>query len=549
MRVNKSVWISLGVLVFISCKALTQDPADVQTTLPISATPVAEITATQTPPRLTAIPLPSATATVSPTPPTLEEWTITSPEEQGVDSGRLADMLAYLQTQPHHIHSILVVRRNHLTLEVYFPPYSALERHQIYSCTKSVTSALVGIAIDNGFISDVNQTLPGLFPQAILDEEQKKGISLENLLTMTSGLEWSEADEPVRSGNNMYSYVPLEADPVQFVLKQAVIHPPGTVYNYNSGGSHLLSCLVQTKSRQNTHKFAQERLFAPLGIQQSLWLTDELDTPLGGSGLALTARAMAKFGQLYLQEGAWEGKQIVSQDWVKDSTRKHIKVGEGMDYGYQWWILAGQGYLANGWGGQQILVYPRQEAVVVFTSGTQNAWLPHRTLTDNYILPAMKTGKLPQNQKEVQRLNAIIQAIEQPMPQEVPALPQTAQEIRETMYLVTGECPVGLNMLSFDFRQSEVMLDGSVGDFDFTGWKAGLDGIYRVNVLHNEEKIALKGEWENERTFRLDWRSLPNAEETTLWFNFGEEKITVDTYLNVEDYRATSEVEILSTTP
>jgi len=187
--------------------------------------------------------------------------------------------------------------------------------------------------------------------------------------------------------------------------------------------------------------------------------------------------------------------------------------------------------------------------VVVFTSGTQNAWLPHRTLTDNYILPAMKTGKLPQNQKEVQRLNAIIQAIEQPMPQEVPALPQTAQEIRETMYLVTGECPVGLNMLSFDFRQSEVMLDGSVGDFDFTGWKAGLDGIYRVNVLHNEEKIALKGEWENERTFRLDWRSLPNAEETTLWFNFGEEKITVDTYLNVEDYRATSEVEILSTTP
>jgi CubicO group peptidase (beta-lactamase class C family) len=347
---------------------------------------------------------PPAQAQVWPT----DGWRTSAPEEQGMDSEQLAALFDVIAARRAEIHSVLVVRNGALVAEAYAPPYTAETEHRLYSCTKSVTSALVGIAVGEGYIEGVDQPALGFFPDRTFDniDEVKQAMTLEDLLTMRSGLDWPDE-------NMSLTYdLAVSRDWIGFVLNRPMAAAPGTEFVYNNGVSHVLSAIVQAATGSSTLAFAQEQLFEPLGIvDHYTWETDPEGIANGGWGLFMVPRDMAKFGYLYLNEGEWDGEQIVPAEWVAASTREHVASGHHGGYGYQWWIFPDDGfYAAIGLEGQYILVAPSLSLVAVFTSGLQGAEsdLP-RLLFEEYVIPAAEsTTPLPENPGGVAQLEAQI---------------------------------------------------------------------------------------------------------------------------------------------
>jgi CubicO group peptidase (beta-lactamase class C family) len=240
----------------------------------------------------------------------------------------------------------------------------------LYSCTKSVTSALVGIALDQGHIQSVEQPVLSFFPERTVAnlDARKEAMKLEHLLTMTDGLDWVRKDVRFTSSGDTTPEMTRSRDWVQFTLDRPMAEEPGTRWNYNSGASHLLSATIQETTGMTALEFAEEHLFGPLGISGAVWGRDPQGRNYGAAQLHMTAHDMAKFGYLYLNDGLWDGKQIVPAGWVEASTTNHSPT-PGVCYGYQWWVMPWAGYYsAIGARGQYIVVLPELDMVVVFTS-------------------------------------------------------------------------------------------------------------------------------------------------------------------------------------
>lgn len=496
-------------------------------------------------------PYKTAVSSLTPTLPPAWNWPISLPEEQGIASNKLAEMLMAIRMSPHfndrNIHSILIVRHGHLVMEAYFSPFHANAVHQLASCTKSVTSALVGIAIEKGLLKRVDEPVWELFPEVNLDDPRKKTITIDHFLSMSSGLEWPEGEIEYRSPNNPYSATSYLSASTQYVFDQPIIHTPGTQFNYNSGGSHMLSVMVSRASRMSTLEFARRELFAPLGIADVRWDTGEDGINLGGSGLYLLPRDMAKFGQLYLQNGRWDEKHVISPYWVKASTQKHISLRPGVDYGYQWWIPVGEGYLAIGWGQQNIWVLPAQDMVVVITAGRKNdQWLSYQGYMDKYILPSIKSEwTLPANPQGEEKLIAELEAAKNPLPHPVKPLPQVAQQIINKTYLITGaSITLGLQSITIQgYTPNEALIRVGLTHED-VDLRAGLDGVFRRSLTKTGE-IALKGTWEDEHTLALDWQDVNAAERALIHLTYQGESLHVKVDLHVEGISEESEGSLL----
>lgn len=314
-----------------------------------------------------------------------EDWRTSSPEAQGMDSQRLAEMLAAIEQRYLNLHSLLIIRNGYLVSETYFGPYQPDSRHELYSVTKSFVATLIGIALDKGYIAGTDQHIIDFFPErtfANLDQ-QKAAITLEDTLTMRTGLDWQEGDTAHRA---LY----LSSDWVKYVLDEPMAAAPGSQFNYCSGCSHILSAVVRQTTGMNPRDFADRYLFKPLGISNVRWDTDAEGTPNGGWGLQLTPRDMAKLGYLYLRNGQWEGKQIVSAEWVENATRSRAETGGDLDYGYQWWTYPSlAAYTALGLGGQTVFVIPELNLVIV-TTAEMNGHDEIFQIIQQYILPAVQ---------------------------------------------------------------------------------------------------------------------------------------------------------------
>jgi CubicO group peptidase (beta-lactamase class C family) len=311
-------------------------------------------------------------------------WRASAPEEQGMDGRIIARMLDRIRQQGLDLHSLLIIRYGYLVSETYFPPYDPTQKQPVWSCTKSVVSTLVGIAIDQGLIPGVQQRVADLFPgrTAANPELQKESMTLEDVLTMRTGLDWQE-EGPVYEG--LFG----SGDLVQYMLDLPMAAPPGGEFNYCTGCSHLLSAAVQAASGVTTREFADRYLFQPLGVDGSSWDADPNGILFGGWGLSLTPRDMAKLGYLFLRQGVWDGNPIVSPDWVRNATRSHTAAGNNLDYGYQWWVYPSfRAYAALGAGGQTILVIPGLDLVVVTTAAVENNDRIYE-LIGEYIIPSV----------------------------------------------------------------------------------------------------------------------------------------------------------------
>ncbi len=312
-------------------------------------------------------------------------WRTSSSEEQGIDSQKLAQLLAAIEEQHLNLHSLLIIRNGYLIRENYFGSYQPDTRHELFSCTKSFIATLIGIALDKAYIDNTGHRVMDFLPErtfANLDG-QKAAMTLEDLLTMRSGLDWQEGDPAIRA---MY----LSSDWVKLVLDEPMAVSPGSQFNYCSGCSHVLSAILQQATDMNPRDFADQYLFKPLGITNVNWDTDADGTSIGGWGLQITPRDMAKLGYLYLHRGQWDGQQIVSSQWVENATSTHTKTDNNLGYGYQWWTYPSlDAYTALGLGGQTIFVIPKWNLIIVTTAELDNHDPIYR-LIEQYIVPAVR---------------------------------------------------------------------------------------------------------------------------------------------------------------
>lgn len=337
-----------------------------------------------------------------------EAWTVSSPEAQGVDSAKLADMLEHVANNDINIDSITIVRNNHLIMDARFHPFEFDTMHIINSCTKSVMSLLVGIAIDKGFIKDVHQPVLELLPEKAPEnpDANKKAMTLEHLLTMTTGLECRDSWRYRWTG---LFEMRQSDDWARHVLGLPMAEPPGTRFEYCNGASFLLSAIIQETSKTTTLEFARKHLFDPLGIREVKWSASPDGVYIGSGDLWLTPRDMAKIGSLYLNGGKWGDRRIVSEKWVETSTSPHITANLFSHYGYQLWIDASGFYTAVGYRGQFIFVAPDKNLVVAFTGDLEGRdfYIP-RDLLFSHILPAAVSETplepAPENEKRLKSL-------------------------------------------------------------------------------------------------------------------------------------------------
>jgi len=298
-------------------------------------------------------------------------WKTSTPEQQGMDSAKLMIADEFIQNRLPDAFSLLVVKNGYLVFEKYYSWGSPDKYAVVHSVTKSVTSALIGIALDKSYLNSIDQKLIEFVPEYITDEldPRKKEISLRHLLTMSAGFRWNDRGPSMR---NWY----LSSDWVKFAVQLPQENNPGDIFNYNSSTSHLLSVILSKSTKTSMLDFAKQNLFEPLGIQSAYWHQDPQGYYIGGFGLGLSARDLAKFGFLYLNNGYWSGQSIVSESWVKESTGQQIQavnypIYGKFGYGYQWWVKKVDGCSSfRAWGrrGQFIAVVPELDLVIAVTS-------------------------------------------------------------------------------------------------------------------------------------------------------------------------------------
>ncbi len=315
-------------------------------------------------------------------------WRTAKPEDLGMDESKLDEMVETIIKQGIGVDSVMVIWDGYIVLDEYFPPFEKGEKHIIYSCTKSVVSTLIGIAIDKGYIEGLDQRLLDLFPGRAIQnpDPRKEVITLRNLLTMTAGFDAQDS--------YLYNWEGLERmhesdDPLQYVLDLPMAEEPGTRFEYTNGVSHLLSCIITETTGMSALEFAEEHLFGPLGITDTEWDCDPQGRNWGYSRLYLEPHDMAKIGYLFLNGGRWDGEQIVPREWVENATAKHVDATIMEGYGYQWWVSPDGYYTAVGYNGQFIHVVPILKLVVVFTGHSEEDFDAILGLLKAYIIPAV----------------------------------------------------------------------------------------------------------------------------------------------------------------
>jgi len=326
------------------------------------------------------------------------------------------------------VHSILILKDDKLVLEEYFTGHKYQwdapnhhgelvtwdqdMMHVCQSVTKSITSACIGIAIDEGFIESVHQSIFDYLPEhQHLNIDGKDKITIEHLLTMTSGLEWMEWNAPYSSRENpiieiWFQEAEQNKDPFTFVLEGALKDEPGTSFRYYGGNQIVLGGIIENATKMDIDEFSAQYLFEPLGTDSfDWWVRFEGGVIEAAGGIKMTPRDMVKVGVTYLNEGVWNGKQIISEQWVEESATTFVG-NQGIDvpgtdkknvgYSYSWWTktFSDSGkeiymFYAAGWGGQNIFIFPELNAVVVTTGGTYTSSTKTFSLLEKYIIPAL----------------------------------------------------------------------------------------------------------------------------------------------------------------
>jgi CubicO group peptidase (beta-lactamase class C family) len=471
-----------------------------------------------------------------------KEWQTSSPEEQGMDSTELAKLVDLGTT--HSLDSLLVVRHGKIVAEVYYAPYGPGIPHAMYSATKAVISTLTAITWKEGLLDSPNHRVLEFFDRhsfANLDD-RKEAITVQCLLDMTSGIAWTE---PLYG--MPYSALEMERSPdwVKFVLDRPMSSAPGDGFNYNSGNPHVLSAILTKLTGMSALEYARVKLFGPLGITDVFWAHDPQGISIGGYGLYLEPRDMAKLGYLYLRNGTWEGKQLLPLAWIDEIAHARVNMQVALEpelrYSNLFWALPDKHvYMAVGHNGQRIMVFPDLDVVAVTTGRT--SWSASEL--SNYVFNSVKSDtSLPADAASAKLLAGKIRDISTEKPTEVGATSKMAALISGKVYRFP---PNEINVKSLSViltdPQSHYEIETYARDATKTGPRftgpIGLDGLYRKGELtyHGLDTRfeglprvnAVKGTWQGDHTFVIDVLGLGLGQPPEQWtLAFFGEKVNV----------------------
>ncbi len=336
-------------------------------------------------------------------------WETARPEPHVISLVKLEDGIrALMRGEYPHIHSILIAHQGKLIFEEYFPGYTFTGEwtefdhttpHTLQSVTKSLTSLVFGVAVDRGHIENIDSSVLTWYPEYDgPDRVEKEAITIRHLLTMQSGLEWNEWSRSYFSRFNDLNRFYRSNDPFDYLLKKTLVDEPGTTFSYNSASTNLLADTFYRITGQYFDEYAEQYFFKPLEINDIQWETGFPDMVITAGGLMLRPRDLLRIGQLILQNGIWEDTQIVSQEWLKQTFSPSAFVDESWDYSFLW-VLPRiihpksqnvlEPYLAGGFGGQYLIVYPEQNFVIVMTGGNYKTEDASAAWHDDFFLPAL----------------------------------------------------------------------------------------------------------------------------------------------------------------
>ena len=417
-----------------------------------------------------------------------------SPEEQGVASSAVLAFVEAANEKIDSLNSFMFVRHGHVIAEGWWAPYGPESPHSLYSLSKSFTSTAVGLAVAEGKLSLDDEVLK-FFPDDAPADPSKflKSMRVRDLLRMSTG----HQAEPPRPADKVWT---------KTFLEQPVAFKPGTHFLYNTSGTYMLSAIVQKATGQTLLEYLQPRLFEPLGIERPTWETSPQGVSTGGYGLSIRTEDIARFGQMLLQKGQWQGKQLVPAAWVEEATARQTSNGSNpqsdweQGYGYQFWRCRHGAYRGDGAFGQFCLVMPEQDAVIAITSGSKDLQGTLDVIW-NKLLPAMSPAALPPDESARRRLESAL-ASQKIRPQEGSASP-SASMLGKRWVLPANERKLEAIALQPGSAGDDVTLVARVDGVERPlacprgAWKAGR---WAWGVLA-EQPAAASGAWTGEGVY------------------------------------------------
>jgi CubicO group peptidase (beta-lactamase class C family) len=458
-----------------------------------------------------------------------KQWQTSTPEEQGMDSAALAKLVEFGTTRSFD--SLLIARHGKIVLDAYYAPYTADVPHVINSATKAVIGTLIAVARKDGLLDGFDHPMLDFFRDrdiANLDD-RKKAITIQTLLDMTSGIDWKE---PLDGRPDSAIEMGRSPDWVKFILDRPMSSAPGNIFNYNSGNPHLLSAILTKLTGNNAQDYAQEKLFGPLGIENVVWRHDPQGVSIGGFGLALHPRDVAKIGYLYLRNGQWEEKSLFPPGWIDRTSHAVVNMNEFFEpelrYSNLFWALPKkQVYMAVGYHCQMIMVFPERDIVAVTTT---RDFCPFSRMADFISGAVQSEAELPPNPTGASLLANAIREVSNEKPPEMAPVPEMASRVSGKTYKFLGN-PLGVKSLSLTFDDPNPHYGLEIYDQDptkpsrkFVG-QLGMDGLYRTSGPSVFGANSMKGKWSDDHTLVIDRQMLGMGEGQKWSLSFDGEKL------------------------
>ncbi|GAB2781165.1 hypothetical protein GCM10027275_25950 [Rhabdobacter roseus] len=465
----------------------------------------------------------------------------TSPEAQGVSSAGIAAFLEAVAQSKHEFHSLMIVRHGQVVAEGWWAPYRPELRHTMYSMSKSFTSTAIGLAVHEGRLT-VEDKVISFFPDKLPSEvsEHLAALRVRDLLSMAVGHEKDSTPD-----------IRLEDDWVRKFLSLPIKYPPGSTFLYNSGATYMLSAIVQKLTGQRVLEYLRPRLFEPLGIEGMDWERDPQGVDTGGWGLRVRTEDLAKFGQLYLQKGTWNGKQLLPKAWVEEATSFKIQQPVPADnpgakdrsdwlqgYCYQFWRCRHNAYRGDGAFGQYTIVLPEQDAVIAITSET-SSMQGQLDLIYEHLLPAMQAQPLAANAPAASTLKKKLGTLNLP-PLPASKVPALAAKVSGRTFRLEPNA-MKAQSVSFQFGKDAgtFTLKDEQGTYPIScglgQWKQGITSMPGTppNLVVTKVKnipsapVAASATWHDESTLVMRWQYIESPHHDTVTCRFEGDTVRV----------------------
>lgn len=459
-----------------------------------------------------------------------------APEAQGVSSKALLDFLDGAQATVDSLHSLMVLRHGKVIAEGWWKPYDAESPHELYSLSKSFTSTAIGLAVQEGKVS-LDDSVLSFFPEdaPASPSDNLKAMRIRDLLCMSTG----HQTEPPTS-------------PTEMSAKSFLAHPvafkPGTKFLYNTAATFMLSAILQKKTGQTVSEYLTPRLFEPLGIEHPTWQSNFQGINLGGYGLNVRTEHIARFGQLYLQKGQWNGKPLLTPEWVAMASARQTSNGSNPNsdweqgYGFQFWRCRHGAFRGDGAFGQYCVVLPEQDTVIAITSGLRDMQAVLNLIWDK-LLPGMHPRRLPRDKDAQAQLASRLE--------DLTLRPQTGSTAPSHVGNWAGQRyvfePNDLNLEALTLTQyptpSEVALTFRAGGLDQVvpcgkdTWKRSRLSLGKGSGIASgmgpDRPVAASGAWTKDDTFTAQLCFYETPFVATVTLRFEGQQVFVDTEYNV----------------